>query len=564
MKKKIFIFIILIFLLTQLPNFSRGSVVDANIGIKSFDATTYREDDVLKFLKDNFGYEGTYVPKQLRSRVKVKATPYSNINGNYDITNYEITLLSEQGFVFGNNNKISFNDVKEKYGLPEESIIHFDNGLIEYDQIDLTDNKNVWDGVAIINVQESTTQDGAAYSIGVSSLYTGDDIKKALNMEIDTSRIETKVIDIEHRHQDGEDLYIWGKTGFVECFMHNFIGTIATIFGDLVKDGADLIQKFTNAFQTAFYDNTFFDANLGRYQYNYLKDDGSGVHTDKGAGNRDKYTNVSDSSKGASIIIHNSGNGFAMDTPIPVVAVDLYSIANNKVGLFDANFLVVNSELHTDKDVFWNLITNVIKLIIRIVIYVVSALLIGMLILHGINLVRSTGTNPEERAKAKSGIHDFAVNVALLFGTVMIMAIGIYSSKMFLGQIQKTGSDTASMRVYVEEAGYSFDTTQTGILAYLAGTENIDMYMEKWLYVVIYFGSVIINLAFAIFMLIRWFLMMGLAVIGPIIVLQHAIPAIDIVKLDYRSWVISYMMISLTQLVASIVYMISSHFSVIF
>ena len=79
---------------------------------------------------------------------------------------------------------------------------------------------------------------------------------------------------------------------FKSNFQKNQFGTLVTLGLDiLINAFGDTPQSFANMIQTVS-DGTVRDKNTVMYEYSDLQDDGAGKNSDKGAGNRDKYTKV--------------------------------------------------------------------------------------------------------------------------------------------------------------------------------------------------------------------------------------------------------------------------------
>ena len=357
---------------------------------------------------------------------------------------------------------------------------------------------------------------------------------------------------------------------FAKDFLHNPMGTVFTLILNGSVEKIDVIQKIANAFQTIPL-KTVMDNEIV-YKYQYLKKDGTvgnSGNTDEGAGNRNKYTNVSRGSQNTgdeswqkiiNIDISQtdfSSNGnykFTNKTKIPVIVVDPYTMATSKISTFDINFLVVDNNLHDQNNSIWIKIRNIWIIIIRVTIYITSAILLVSLIIHGIILIINTTMPPNKRRKHMEGLINFLKSCVMLIGTIIIMACSIYANEMFLPKVMTDGRVELPIRVNVAEAGYSFSTTDTGYVRYMAQIQNVDLSGIKFIYVFAYFFLALRNLAIAILMMIRTILMFGLAVLGPIIVVFYSVGQSHLLPIDYRGWVRWYIGLAFLQVMLAFIF----------
>ena len=152
------------------------------------------------------------------------------------------------------------------------------------------------------------------------------------------------------------------------------------------------------------------------------------------------------------------------------------------------------------------------------------------------------------------GIRKFALSVAMLIGTVLVMALSIYGSNALLDSIKMDNEYEGPIRVNVKSAGYSFSTTITGYYRYMAEIEDVDKSSQKAIYTGAYFVLVLVNCISSLAMLFRMLGLMMLSVAGPII---SALASVNVkAKFKYTEWVISYILLSLTQVVFGVIYLI--------
>lgn len=312
------------------------------------------------------------------------------------------------------------------------------------------------------------------------------------------------------------------------------------------------MQKLTNTI-------TFNDTDI-TYSYEELSTDGSKASV------YNKYTNVGEYEKNGITDEENQkiinikkikggkeDKRFSKDTEIPLITVDLYNIAADNVPIFDINFLVVDKDKHP-ADSAWTYIRDFITMVIHIIIFIVAAFLIVMLIYNGIKIVIHSFDSPESKANYKKGIDKFGTSLLMLIGSIVIMALCIYGSYIFIDSIKVNDSSEGCIRVNVAEANYSFSTNITGFFRYMAEIEGVNRCLEKGAYTIGYIALSFINLLLAAFMVIRMLGMMILAIIGPLLAGFHAINKKGPMK--YSTWARIYVSLAVVQLIFVITYQV--------
>lgn len=279
------------------------------------------------------------------------------------------------------------------------------------------------------------------------------------------------------------------------------------------------------------------------YTYDDLLADGEN-------GGKNRYTLVSEDAtrRDPFIAIDGTEEEFSKSTEIPVIPADFYNFANGSVKLLNANIF--------DKGENRGIITNFVFIIVRAIIFISAAFLIGMLIWHGINIVRTTIT-PQSKAEHKGGLTDFAKAILLLIGSIVIMALCIYFMKLIFKTFQIKEIDELPIRVYVgANAKYSFSTSGIGYIRYMtelacSGLANL---MQKTIYTVIYILFVIVNFAILILMIVRYIFLMYLTILGPIIGTASALHRKEILGYTYKKWITSYIAWTSIQLILALAY----------
>ena len=548
MKNKIIAFFLIIMYLIfsiRINVYAVESEIHANI----YSKTVFEKDatDVVTFLRENFQYSGNGLPKQVKyhTTFSIKGTSdgRGGTTGSYSIY---INTASNQKLQIGEN--ISEEDAKSKYGLPN----------------DANPYSAEWPGNIVVEIAAGmgSSTEGWKYEVNVIKIDTDHDLA---NIQIDEGLFDNEAIEEQERQEDSIQDTVGALKSikdFIESFLHNPVGAMVNLLCDVVINlFGDICQTLANFVQTGFViGNTTVETLKPKpvpvFSYNYLI---------MNQGYND-YTNVSTEEPAeyndTTIKIENEGYGFTPDTKIPVAIVDFESLARNKISNLDANFFVEdNDQTHS---AFWRAIRNFVVVTVRILIFLASALLLTLLIINAVNLASSTIT-PIERSKIIEGFEEFAKIIFMLIGTVIIMAIGIYSNQMIFNVVEGSNdTNTAEtkelpIRVYVEEAKYSFSTTDTGYTRYMASIDNVDMYEKKAFYSVSYFGMALTNLIIAVIMLARMIMMFGLAIMGPLIVIQFILNKfieVKIIPISYQKWAIWFIALSMIQTLLAIGYVV--------
>lgn len=300
------------------------------------------------------------------------------------------------------------------------------------------------------------------------------------------------------------------------------------------------------------------DGTLSNWQLMYTKEE---LTADGEDGSVNKYTQISNYTEGQGkewqevIDVKkedSSDERFDTETEIPVIVTDMYSMAVGHIDFLDVNFLTTNGKHKPDSK--WLNLRNIAVLFIHISLYLASAILAITLVINGIQIVLSNFSNPGEEAEHKERLEKFGTSVAMLVGTVVIMSLCIYSSGAFFDQIEKTESVELPIRVNVEAAGYSFSTTPTGYVRYMAGIKDVNEYFEKGIFVVVYIVLVWVNVVITAIMFIRMIGLLGLSIAGPI----TAVFSIFNIEgpVNFNRWVSLYVRLSFIQVLLAITYKI--------
>lgn len=359
----------------------------------------------------------------------------------------------------------------------------------------------------------------------------------------------------------------FATVGTIAEFAKNPVGFIAKVVAKPFQAIGDVIQYLANLVQSFRPDNTYSDMQI-LYSYDELANDGTQYGTD-GDGNRNKYTNVTEYGEGDEVVKRKkikkdkNGNGeddFTEETEIPLIVGDLYNIAANHIDFIDANLFSGNkaknadgTALRHDEKSIWTNIRNVVAAIIRINIYIACAILIISLIWFGFNVVRHTFDNPEAKADAKKALTQLANALLMLIGTIIFMTACIIGSQALSDKIAPTDSYELPIRIDVEDT-YSFSTTITGYVRYMALTSDLAEAGQTIAYSIFYLVCAIINLGAVILMILRMFFLWGLSIIGPILSIFRVFGRREFMR--YETWASMYAIASLMQFACTAIYIL--------
>ena len=552
MKKKcVLIFELAILFLFLLANCSNGFVktnyLNSHVQIVNSDKYfTLESNEILTKLRDDLGCIDNALHEEMIfiTHIEILSVKGPNLRGKYS---YDIQ--------FGKSGqKIKYKSMDSRYYLEE---------LKEYFGLD----ENVKDSDLKkgyrwnTNVIGKATRAERGYYIYLESLYAGEDLNKIYSVQTSDKEQNNVVADNSAKYEKIVD----GIAKYGKDVVGKIVQTIADWFMTHISDA---IQIWANLIQMVS-DKTNKKQDL-TYSYKYLKADGQNDgNNEEGLGNLDKYTKVGEYENGEEDVKRikikadsneNDEDDFTKETEIPVMIGDLYNIAVGHIDFIDVNFLTGSSSQKADgtglrhaEDSIWTNFRNFAALIIRISIYFASAILLMTLLWHGVRIVGHTFNDPRSRANSKEALNRLKNALLILIGTILFMSVCIFGSQSLYGMISKENTYELPIRVDVEGA-YSFSTTPTGYVRYMASTADIEEYAQKLNYSFAYFWLALINLLSIGLMIVRMFLLWLLSIIGPIIAVFYAFGKKGPISL--RNWGSLYLSFSLIQLMVTIIYII--------
>lgn len=516
------------------------------------------EEEILKTLKDDYGYEGGMVTP-LRINTTVTITDSSKFSRKYKV-------------------KLGNKELDTKY-TKKELISTFGYEGPEDGDIEVGTSWSIIIGAEVKEPDPETDPSYTSstgmipitfyeYTIRASEIWTGNDKPRNTQQEDvdpETESIGGSITDV---------------TDTIAEFLKDPIGNICKFFLDLLLKLFDAIQMLINIIQTSTlhtvsdwkitygYEALLLDQEQGKEMEDV---DPESEEYDNSAGHRDMYTKVGEykkrntkSYRGQKYVYIDGGEkGFDELTEIPVIPIDIYNLAVGDVGFVDINFFT--SENHEDNSP-WTILRNIAVAIMRITIYLGAAILLTMLIWHGVNIVKTSLDNPEAKVAHREGLKKFFISLLMLVGSIFIMTLCIFASELFLGELQSKEKDHEQelpIRMNVEFSdeenaededsdgndshikGYSFSTNITGYIRYMAQTDST---LEKAIYTVSYMVMVIINVIAGLGMLMRMFIMLFLSILGPIIAVLHGIGIENNKILNYKTWVELYISLAAIQI----------------
>ena len=445
--------------------------------------------------------------------------------------------------------KFTAKQLKEWFGLNEN--------IGEYD----LKEGYAWNTNLIVTSNGESGNDfgGIGYQIYLKELYAGEDLSKVDGEETDNAEVEAPMSNIQSK--------VTTTTKWIEQFVNNDSGFMNDRFMDVIGTLGDFFQLVANLPQT-LEEKTASDS-VVLYGYEFLSSDKAENKSkvNPGAGNRNKYTNVSEKEIKTrnKITIYvkkdrneNKEEDFTKETNIPVMVGDLYNIAVGHIDFFDTNFFTGKTSVGADgktlrhaENSIWNNFTGVISTLIRICIYLASSIIMFSLIWYGIGIVRHTFDNPQARAESKEGINRLIKSVSVLSGSVFIMALCIFGTEAVFKMMKTENSYELPIRVNVEDT-YSFSTTITGYLRYMSLTADLTQIVQRFLYTNAYLIMAFVNLAAIVMMFIRMVILWILSIIGPLLSIFYAFGKKG--YMDFRKWAALYAGISFIQIFISLLY----------
>ena len=560
MKKKIsriiYVVIIFLFILSKSSfGFVKKDFKDEQVMILAF----YGDDrsSIVEKLKA-MGYSGD----SLNREMALKSTDEQKVGFEIMTVNgkkYNVKIKgTPDGAIAPKAGGYKYSELKDLFGL-------------EADESSLKEGY-FWEANIILRTGDEKRDDVLTYRpLYIKAVFTNSDADKIDEEKIDDTKVDIGSADINHGIEKTvsmvDKIKKWANSlgdHPIEELIIRAQNAILAIF--------DGLQIFIDNIQTQP-DHTSQDEEV-TYSYTELEDDGKGEdisevsteETQKGIGNRDKYTKVSEDPDydKYSTYIDIDDSEYTASLKIPVMVADFCNVATGKIDFFDANFLTgdktkknvkgINGNeevLKHEEGSVWRAITDVVKTLTRLIIYIVSAILLTLLIWHGVHVVGSQArNNPIKMEEHKSALKNFFSAVLLLVSSVVIMALCIFGSDYIVSSLEFDDEYELPIRVNVEGA-YSFSTTLTGYARYMASTDNWQKTATKVSYTVAYAVMVLMNVIVVGVMGIRIFILWFLAILGPIFAIMCLINENG--KVRYQGWIFLYVSFSALPILLGVV-----------
>ena len=406
-------------------------------------------------------------------------------------------------------------------------------------------------GILGSSVDEDSSGGISTVTFHINEVYSGDKLTEGQSLTIQSEKANLPSTERTDNQSNFVEtaISIWN---FANEFKEDPSGTLLNWITDLMRSIGDSIQTLANSFQTfedgkdeITYSEDFLKSNEERKDYVNIGEYKAG----KKSRSYQKYIDVNpgENEEGEEM------TEFSKSTEIPVIPVDIYTIAIGDIDVLDVNFLVPNKKAHSENS-WWMKLRNISTTVIHLAIYVAAAFLITSLIWNGLHLVRGS-LSPEKRKEHVNALNRFATSLVMLVGTVIIMAIGIYANEMFLPKAKGENASQIEypIRVNVKDAEYSFSTNITGYVRYMAQIENKKLAEKRFSYTGVYLILAFVNLMSVLAMLVRLVCMMVLAMIGPIIVVLHVLNIENRFKLTYKDWAKWYLRMAALQVILALI-----------
>lgn len=373
------------------------------------DITTQK---VIEDLNKNFGLNLTELVAPLRIDTKVKVVGHTlNLFYMYDYDELYYTVK------IGNKKleDIPYNVLVNAFGYTDEEIKNETEKNIVIRAMPGSDSDDIetipgeWHG-------NSKASDSKAYHVCPTNIW--------VNEEPPTSAFEnqhTVEIFLEGEDTGLEGIPSWwngikGKVQAILDWMERPLDSLQYLLAGIIRAIGDAFQIVANSVVMSVDNNgavihwvTFTKEELSAGgKYNSVANKYTEI--------RNYSTNPQPSKTGIEIPVQTLNNqnypgSFSENTRIPVIAVDYYTLAANKVSFTDANFLKPNISEH---GTVWLTLRNFIASIIYALMYITAACLLTSLIWNGVKIVRSSFNSPEQRKKAVVGLQKFVIATGML------------------------------------------------------------------------------------------------------------------------------------------------------
>lgn len=513
------------------------------------------EKEAVAVLKQTFGYEGTEYKKgedTIRCRTKI-----------------EIIEVKDKKYIIqiGESSQADGDEEYKPITMPPKSVIGIktDWGFKQYYSFEELssmygyegDEKSLkvgtkWDVLLICSGIEEKWESGSGNSVAgqrltikATKLYSGNDYNTGEQKQLNEG---TQFVHVETIQEAVKNSF--GK----------ILSKIFMMFLELFRSvNGDGFQIILNTIETSNYAK-----GLGKIKPWTIDYEPEDILKDE---NKNAYINFSEDGtnngvKGqAKKVVKAKDYGFKDKTPVPIIPVDLYTIATGEIKEFDVNFFENNS---SEQDSKWIKIRNSFTTtVLHTVIYIGSAFLLSVLIWHGIYTVKGSilpkkSLTPQEKLIHKKRLHDIVISIIMLAGTIVVMNLCIHLTYWISGTIKVSETNEAPIRVILkdDEPIYSFSTNITGYFRYMSGISKVGKIGDKFMYTILYIVFVWMNILAVLCMFVRTIALMILSIKGPITAVLHSIDKEKFNHMSFQNWVVQYFEWSGIQIIFAIAYKI--------
>lgn len=233
---------------------------------------------------------------------------------------------------------------------------------------------------------------------------------------------------------------------------------------------------------------------------------------------------------------------YTVDSGVPIVQHDIYSMVSQDLDLFDIDF-ITPSNPNVNK--FWRIVRNIVVVCSRSVLYFSAVGFITILIWQGIKFVSSIyRDSPLGAAEAREIMQNCIVTIMRLVGIFLIIALTVYLYKYLREKILGEYTSKYLIRINIKDT-YSFNTNIIGSIRLMTMSTNV---LQSSFWAFIYWLVTLFNLFYYVLMFLRMLAVGFLTIIAPITAISALFETENNVVennniLRFRGWIRIFMII---------------------